>query len=195
MLVGTPEAIMVRNAKLFSIFLLLAAPHPGAFADTSGAQPPSPKMLDGLSPEAALNLANEWGMKADENRLTIWTSSRAFNFQFADGSKTVIAMPDDRMAVSIAPYIMKTHPCSGHYPSICRGELANTPVHVKAVTADGRTLLDEDTTTLPNGFVDLWLPRDLQVDVSLKARGLQATVRVGSFEKDITCITTPKLHY
>jgi hypothetical protein len=186
---------MVHAAKLFSIFLLLAALHPGAFAESVGQQPPSPKMLDGLSPEATLSLANEWGMKSDENKLVIWTSSRAFNFQFADGSKAVIAMPEDRMTVSIAPYIMKTHPCSGHYPSTCRGELANTPVHVKAVTVDGHPLLDEDTVTLPNGFVDLWLPRDLQIDVSLKARGLQATVRVGTFDKDITCITTPKLHY
>jgi hypothetical protein len=90
---------------------------------------------------------------------------------------------------------MKTHPCSGHNPSTCRGELAITPVHVTAVTSDGHTLLDEDTTTLPNGFIDLWLPRDLQVDVSMQARGLQATVRVGTFDKDITCITTAKLHY
>ena len=99
------------------------------------------------------------------------------------------------MVVSIAPYIMKTHPCSAHYPSTCRGELANTHVHVSAVTTDGRTLLDEEATTLPNGFIDLWLPRDLKVDVSVKARGLQATVRIGTFETDNTCITTAKLHY
>jgi hypothetical protein len=55
--------------------------------------------------------------------------------------------------------------------------------------------VDEDTTMLPNGFIDLWLPRDLQVDLTLKARGLQAIVRVGTSDTDITCITTPKLHY
>jgi hypothetical protein len=68
-------------------------------------------------------------------------------------------------------------------------------VHVTAVTSDGLTLLDEDTTTLPNGFIDLWLPRDLKVDVSIRARGLQAAVRVGTSDTDSTCITTPKLHY
>jgi hypothetical protein len=185
---------MITRGSFLAIFLFLAVAVPVASADSSAVQP-SPQALAGLTPEATLVIANEWGMKSDENRMTIWTSPRAFNFQFADGSKTVIAMPDDRMVVSIAPYIMKTHPCSGHYPSTCRGELADTAVHVKAVTSDGRTLLDEDTTTLPNGFVDLWLPRGLQVDVSLKARGLQATVRVGTSDNDITCITTPKLHY
>jgi hypothetical protein len=185
---------MITRGKFLAVLFSLAAFGPAAFADTS-VVPPTPQALAGLTPEATLSLANEWGMKADENKTTIWTGPRAFNFVFADGSKTVIAMPDNRMAVSIAPYIMKTHPCSGHYPSTCRGELANTPVHVKAVSADGRTLLEEDTTTLPNGFVDLWLPRGLQVDVTLKARGLQATVRVGTSDNDITCITTPKLHY
>jgi hypothetical protein len=185
---------MITTKRFLAFLLLLGSLSPGAFAETVGEQP-SPKLLAGLTPEATLSLANEWGMKSEENKVTIWTSSQAFNFQFADETKTVIAMPADRMAVSIAPYIMKTHPCSGHYPSTCRGELADTPVHVTAVTSDGRTLLDEDTTTLPNGFIDLWLPRDLQVDVSMQARGLQATVRVGTFDKDITCITTPKLHY
>ncbi|MFI5369379.1 MAG: CueP family metal-binding protein, partial [Spirochaetia bacterium] len=174
--------------------LLLFSIRIGAFADTVG-EKPSPERLVGLTAEATMGLANSWGMKSDENKVTIWTSSRAFNFQFADGAKSVIAMPDDRMVVSIAPYIMKTHPCSGHYPSTCRGELTNTPVHVTAVSSDGRTLVDEDTRTLPNGFIDLWLPRDLKVDVSMKARGLRASVRIGTFDTDITCITTPKLHY
>ncbi len=185
---------MTTSARFLAVLLLLGSIRPGAFADTVGEQP-SPSSLVSLTPEATLSLANEWGMKSDENKVTIWTSSRAFNFQFADGTKTVIAMPEERMVVSIAPYIMKTHPCSGHYPSTCRGELANTPVHVTAVSSDGRKLLDEDTTTLANGFIDLWLPRDIKVDVSIKARGLQATVQLGTSDTDITCITTPKLHY
>ena len=185
---------MIRPARFIVVLLLLFSIRIGAFADTLG-EKPSATLLAGLTPEATMSLANSWGMESDENKVTIWTSSRAFNFQFADGSKAVIAMPDDRMVVSVAPYIMKTHPCSAHYPSTCRGELANTPVHVSAVTTDGRTLLDEDTTTLPNGFIDLWLPRDLSVDVSMKARGLQTTVQIGTFETDNTCITTAKLHY
>ena len=174
--------------------MLLAALGAGVFADKDAAQP-SPASLDGLTPDQLVNLANQWGMNSEENKVTIWTSSRAFNFVFADGSKTVIATPDDRMVVSIAPYIRKTHPCSGHYPSTCRGELANTPVHVVAVTSEGRKLLDVNTTTSANGFIDLWLPRGLRVDVTMEARGLKATERIGTSDEDITCITTPKLHY
>jgi hypothetical protein len=101
---------MITGAKHVAVLLLLFSIRPGAFADTVG-EKPSPNSLAGLTAEATLSLANEWGMKSDENKVTVWTSSRAFNFQFADGTKTVVAMPEDRMAVSIAPYIMKTHPC------------------------------------------------------------------------------------
>ena len=68
-------------------------------------------------------------------------------------------------------------------------------MHVTAVTANGQSLIDEKTTTLPNGFIDLWLPRDLKIDVTIEARGLRALERIGTFDGDITCITTPKLHY
>jgi len=185
---------MFGKMKLLLFALTFAMLCSRAFSD--GVVPgPSSNVLRDLSPKAIMDLANTWGMKSEENKITVWTSSRAFNFAFADGSKAVIAMPDDRMVVSIAPYIMKTHPCSGHYPSTCRGELPNTPVHVTAVSADGQSLLAENSTTLPNGFIDLWLPRDFEVDVTIEARGLRATERIGTFDKDITCITTPKLHY
>ena len=157
--------------------------------------PPSPWMLDGLAPEAVMDMANAWGMKNDENKVNIWTNSRELHFEFPDGTKTVIAMPTDRMVVSVAPYIMKTHPCKEHFPSTCRGEPANTPVEVEAVAEDGTVVLAEKTATLPNGFVDLWLPRNLKIDVTLTARGLTATQRIGTFDKDKTCITEAKLHY
>jgi hypothetical protein len=69
------------------------------------------------------------------------------------------------------------------------------PVHLTAVTADGRKLIDEEVITLPNGFVDLWLPRDNQIDVTIEKADLESTVRIGTFDADNTCNTTFKLHY
>jgi hypothetical protein len=180
--------------RFFAVLLLLGTPRFTAHAEKAPV-PPSPSDLAGLTTEATLNLANEWGMKADDTKVTIWTSSHALNFQFMDGTTSAVPMPHDRMVVSIAPYIMKTHSCSGRYPSICRGELADTPVHVTAVSSNGTILFDEDMMVLPNGFVDLWLPRDLRVDGSLRARGLKAVLQVGTFENDNTCVTTAKLGY
>jgi hypothetical protein len=134
-------------------------------------------------------------MKSEENRISAWTTSRKIHFIFADGARREIAAPEDSMVVSIAPYIMKTHPCADHTPSSCRGEQASIPLKVKAVTADGVTLLDLATETLPNGFVDLWLPRNEKVDVTVEARGLTVTERIGTSDTDPTCVTTLKLHY
>ena len=66
---------------------------------------------------------------------------------------------------------------------------------MKAVTAEGEVLFDLATNTLPNGFVDLWLPRNKKIDVTVEARGLTATERIGTSDTDVTCITTLKLHY
>ncbi len=38
-------------------------------ADSASATAPSPRMLDRLSPEAAIDLANTWSMSSDENRV------------------------------------------------------------------------------------------------------------------------------
>ena len=187
---------MLNGKRLLTGAMLLALTASCVFSqENTPAAPPSPKMLEGLSPEAVLALADTWGTEYESSKVTIWTTSREFHFEFPDGSKTVIAMPDDRMVVSVAPYIMKTHPCKEHFPSTCRGELANTPVTIRAVASDGTVILEQNTRTLANGFVDLWLPRDRQIDVSMVARGLKVTQRIGTFDTDKTCITEPKLHY
>jgi hypothetical protein len=69
---------MIAAKRLPVLLLLLMALQPTAFAGTEDVQPSS-KLLDGLTPEAPLALANDWGMKSGENKVTIWTSSRAFN--------------------------------------------------------------------------------------------------------------------
>ncbi len=155
---------------------------------------PGPQALAGLSPEKIMALADAWGMNAALNGLQVWTTSRQIHFLFVDGTRRDIQLPDDRVVVSVAPYIHKTHPCRDHTPSSCRGELADTDITVKVATADGRTVLDEKTATLPNGFVDLWLPRGETLDVTIQARGLTATQRIGTADSDPTCITTMELH-
>lgn len=90
-----------------------------------------------------MDLANQWGMKSDENKASTWTTSREIHFIFADGLM----------------------------------------IH------------DLATKTLPNGFVDLWLPRNEKIDVTVEARGLTATERIGTSDTDPTCVTTLKLHY
>jgi hypothetical protein len=144
------------NGKMIVLACLIMLVALGPLAYSQSAVPePSTQAMQNLAPLGIMDQANAWGRKSEENKVTVWTSSHAFNFVFADGSKTVVALPDDRMLVSIAPYIRETHPCSAHYPSSFRGELPNTAVRVKAVSSDclsTRKRLPFQTESLISGF-------------------------------------------
>ncbi len=185
--------MMARTAVCAAVALLLAAGL--VFAeDILPADSSSADALLGLSAEEASSIANAWGLGSQDNKIMSYVTSSAVNFEFPDGVKTVVGLPLDRMVVAVAPFIMKTHPCSGHYLSSCGGELKNTSAHVTAVDADGQPILSEDLTTLPNGFLELWLPRDREIDVTIQARGQRASGRISTFADSNTCITTLRLH-
>lgn len=182
--------------KILSFFAVALVTVGVGIADAGPSEPAaSSAALAGLSPESTLSLVDAWGMSFEENKITSYITPRAIHVEFPAGEKKVIDLPKDRMVVSIAPYIMKTHPCAVHTMSSCRGEQANMPVKVTAVAAGGQKLLEAATVTLPNGFVDLWLPRDLEIDVTVEARGLRASGRISTDDKANTCITTLRLHY
>ncbi len=183
---------MKGNNRLFVALAAVAAFSAVAWAQDS--QPaPSPEALSRLSPEAAMATANSWGMQAEANKVTSYVTSREIRFEFPGGRKTAVALPQNRMVVAIAPYMAKTHACSGHYMSSCKAELPGTSARVTAVDANGEAVLVLETSTLPNGFLELWLPRDREIDVTIEARGLRATGRVSTFDGSNTCITTMRL--
>ena len=55
-------------------------------------------------------------------------------------------------------------------------------------------LVDESSTTSPNGFHGMWLPRDTEVDVTITRDGKSATERLDTSDPDdATCVTTMQL--
>ncbi len=77
--------------------------------------------------------------------------------------------------------------------SSCQGELANRAFNVRAVGEEGRIFVNETIHTLPNGFFELWLPRNRKI--ALTVEGLNRSVKgiIGTFEGSNTCITTLQL--
>jgi len=106
------------------------------------------------------------------------------------GKKTAYDLPEDEFFVSIAPYIQDTHPCAIHSLTGCRGELVNEEIAVLIKDLDGNTIMDQTVTTQPNGFIDLWLPRDKVFLVSMTYKGMKAESEISTFKDDNTCITT-----
>lgn len=106
-----------------------------------------------------------------------------------EGNEEVFKLPEDEFFVSIAPYLTYTHPCSVHSLTGCQGEMTEKPVQVLITDDDGNTHIDEEITTLQNGFIDLWLPRDGNYTIEISYEGKNVTGEFSTFEGDPTCLT------
>ena len=59
--------------------------------------------------------------------------------------------------------------------------------------ADGTVLVDETITTMANGFLELWLPRNQEVRLSVQALGRSAHGLITTYGTSNTCVTTLQL--
>lgn len=147
--------------------------------------------VQGLSAREALALANRW--KTTDPDVISFVDTKAVSFSFADGSTAKVALPSDEMVVAVAPYLYDTHPCAVHSVSGCQGELVAAPLSVRGVTRDGTLVVDGTVRTMDNGFFELWLPRDLEVELTVELNGQSATQIVTTYSDSDTCITTMQL--
>ena len=74
--------------------------------------------------------------------------------------------------------------------SSCQGELTNSEVRVKAVGQNGKVLVDKTATTMANGFFELWLPRNENINITIQGYNKTASGTVDTFPRSKTCITT-----
>ncbi len=185
---------------MLSLFILFGCPGPKESLETPGAAPqtaakpasgPSPRDLDGLDARAAMTLANRWGTAKTD--VKSFVTPQEVSFTFANGKKVRVPLSPDKMVVALAPYVSKTHPCEVHYMSGCQGELTGLPVKVLAKKSDGAVILEDTVTTLPNGFIELWLPRDLEINLSLEALGRKTEGMINTYSDSYTCVTTFQL--
>ncbi|MCT1885607.1 CueP family metal-binding protein [Dietzia cinnamea] len=109
------------------------------------------------------------------------------------GSTATLPMPDDTFYLSVAPYEAATHDCTFHSLTTCLGEMPGESVDVTVTDAAGRTILDETRTTYDNGFVGLWLPRDITGTIHIEHDGKAASTPIATGADDLTCLTTAQL--
>jgi len=77
--------------------------------------------------------------------------------------------------------------------SSCQGELTQTKFNVKAVDQSGTTIMDMPVTTLKSGFMELWLPRNRAINLTIKGLNRSATDVITTSDGSDTCITTMQL--
>src|SRR5699024_9950343 len=108
-------------------------------------------------------------------------------------TKETYDLPADAFFVSIAPFETKTHECAVHSLTGCQGELVEEVFDVQITDEKGKKIVDEKMTSLENGYIDLWLPRDQEFAVKIQKDDKLVESTISTFEGDNTCITTMQL--
>jgi len=81
--------------------------------------------------------------------------------KLSDGKQAYSFPLADKFYLSVAPYENQTHPCFNHSLSGCQGEMPNTTFAVKVTDEKGHVVMQKSVKSYQNGFVGLWLPRNL----------------------------------
>ena len=110
-----------------------------------------------------------------------------------DSGQVALPMPADQTYISIAPYTNRTHDCFFHSLATCQGEMVEQPVTLKFTDGSGAVIAQEESKTYINGFVGLWLPRDVNGQIEITAGGKSATAPLSTAADAPTCVTTIKL--
>src|SRR5699024_4944861 len=110
-----------------------------------------------------------------------------------DGGEEVDPLPEDEFFVSIAPFINQTHPCTYHSLTGCQGEMIEEELEVSIADSEGNIVLEDNLTTLANGFIDFWLPRDERYQITIQYQDKKVEAEFSTFSDDATCITTLQL--
>jgi len=77
--------------------------------------------------------------------------------------------------------------------SSCKGELAQMELNIKAVDQSGTVIMDKPVSTLRSGFMELWLPRNRTINLTISGLDRSATDVITTTDDSATCITTMRL--
>jgi hypothetical protein len=126
----------------------------------------------------------------NKSAATASISSDTLTLNTLENEELIYQLPKDEFFVSVAPYLIETHPCAIHNLAGCRGELANKEFAVYIEDRDGKVYVDKHLNSQPNGFIDLWLPRNKDYLITISYNDKTAKTEFTTFKDDNTCITT-----
>ena len=110
-----------------------------------------------------------------------------------EDSRVSVDMPKDEFYLSVAPYRETTHACGIHSATGCRGELKQEEFFLEFVDSNGTVIISEKMTSMSNGFIDLWLPRNIEGTLTITQNGLTTSKLISTEAGEPTCETTMQL--
>jgi len=128
----------------------------------------------------------------DVLRSTVSASINGTELTVTKDSESLVYDVGEEFYLAVAPYQSYTHTWTFHSVTGCRAEMVEEEFLV-TFEVDGEYLVNEVITSLKNGFIELWLPRDVEGILTISINGLSATEEIGTFDDDLTCLTTMEL--
>jgi hypothetical protein len=71
--------------------------------------------------------------------------------------------------------------------------LVNQEFTVYIEDMEGNVIVNETLKSQPNGFIDIWLPREKEFNVKIEHAGKKVESILSTYENDGTCITNLQL--
>lgn len=99
----------------------------------------------------------------------------------------------DKFYLSFAPYERQTHPCFNHSLSGCQGEMPDTTFNVKVADQKGNVLIQKPLKSYQNGFIGVWLPRNMEGTIEVSYNGKTASRAIATKNDSQTCLTELQL--
>lgn len=167
---------------------------PSARPDTAGphAEFVSAHGLAGMTPTAIIDHLDRLGVA--DRPTDLMASVRPNELVLSDSQQEIaIEMPEGSFYLSLAPYVSQTHECFYHSLTTCQGELESQDLDVRIIDDRGKILLEEEMTTFDNGFIGVWLPRDVRGTIEVAYNGLTGTTDFTTTSDSATCLTTLRL--
>lgn len=129
----------------------------------------------------------------EDEALNVFITGKALTIN--DHKDTIeIDLPQEQFFLSLAPYINQTHPCSNHNLITCRGELTNQNFELKIIDLNTNVIIiDQTVTSEKNGFIGVWLPKNIDVQITVTQNNLSSTTQITTNNTSNTCLTTLKL--
>jgi len=146
--------------------------------------------LDGMSGKEILTGVADGSIIVDDFGLSVYDDELIV---ILDDKRVSVAMPKNEFYLSVAPYTGLTHECVFHSATGCRGELKQEEFFVEFIDSDGNIIISENMMSMSNGFIDLWLPRDIEGTLTITQGELSTMKLISTEAGEPTCETTMKL--
>jgi len=146
--------------------------------------------LDGMTGKEILTGVGDGSIIVDGFGLSVYDDELVV---ILDETRISVDMPKDEFYLSVAPYRETTHACGIHSATGCRGELKQEEFFLEFVDSNGTVIISEKMTSMSNGFIDLWLPRNIEGTLTITQNGLTTSKLISTEAGEPTCETTMQL--